>query len=225
MNNDYFLRQIALWGEETQKKLASKKILIVGCGGLGSSVATALSGSGIGCFVLIDFDTVSLHNIHRQIAFKIDDVDKFKANVVGELIKNRYDEAIVEIHTKNFIDFIKDCDTKFDLILDCTDNLPIRKEISIFAASSKTPWIYASVEEFHGQVCFFENAKFESLFMISDRKPAGIACPIVMQIGSFEANMALRYLADLPISKDKLNYLFFDKSGELQLQKFDLQIN
>lgn len=225
MENNYFLRQISLWGEETQESLKSKRILIVGCGGLGSSVAVALSGSGIGHFTLVDFDEVSLHNIHRQIAFRIDDVGKFKAHIVGDLITSRYNDAKVDVYVENFIDFSKNCETKFDLILDCTDNLPIRKEISLFSDKTKTPWIYSSVEEFHGQVCFFETAKFESLFMITDRKPSGIACPIVMQIGSFEANLALRYLAELPIKKDKLFYIFFDKSGELQLQKFDLQTN
>lgn len=223
--SDYFKRQIALWGEETQESLKSKRILIVGCGGLGSSVGIALSGSGIGHITLVDFDEVSVHNIHRQIAFKLGDDDKYKAEILGGLIKSRYDCVDVKICTQNFLDFVKVCSEKFDLILDCTDNLPIRKEISIFANATKTPWIYASVEEFHGQVCFFEKAKFESLFAITDRKPAGIACPIVMQIASFEANLALRYLAGLEIAKDKLHYLFFDKSGEFNLQKFALPID
>lgn len=219
---EYFKRQIALWGEKTQKSLQSKRIVIVGCGGLGSSVGIALSGSGIGHITLVDFDVVSVHNIHRQIAFKMGDDDKYKAKILGELIKSRYNGVNVTISTANFIDFITSNQESFDLILDCTDNLPIRKTISEFALQTNTPWIYASVEEFHGQVCFFEHARFESLFAITDRKPAGIACPIVMQIASFEANLALRYLAGLPIAKDKLHYLFFDKEGELNLQKFNL---
>lgn len=221
--SEFFKRQIALWGEQTQENLATKSILIVGCGGLGSSVAIALGASGIGMINLVDFDDVSIHNIHRQIAFRIEDENKNKAKVVHKLLESRFDGVCIKSFDMNFVDFAQSCDQKFDLILDCTDNLPIRKEISIFASNAKTPWIYASVEEFHGQVCFFEQAKFESLFMINDRKPAGIACPIVMQIASFEANMALRFLAGLPISKDKLHYLFFDKFGELHLQKFSLQ--
>lgn len=219
---DYFKRQIALWGETTQASLKEKKILIVGCGGLGSSVAIALGASGIGAITLVDFDEVSLHNIHRQIAFKLQDEYKPKAKILGELLQSRYDEVDIALHIENFVDFASKCTQTFDLILDCTDNLPIRKEISIFANKTKTPWIYASVEEFHGQVCFFERARFESLFAITERKPAGIACPIVMQVASFEANIALRFLAGLPVAKDKLYYLFFDKEGEFNLQKFAL---
>ena len=66
---DYYDRQILLWGEETQKSLASKKIAIIGSGGLGCSVALALSGSGIGEIDLVDFDKVELHNVHRQRMF------------------------------------------------------------------------------------------------------------------------------------------------------------
>lgn len=219
---DYFKRQIALWGEATQASLKEKKILIVGCGGLGSSVAIALGASGIGSITLVDFDEVSLHNIHRQIAFKLQDENKPKAQIVAELLKNRYDELHLNVCVENFVDYAVASTEHFDLILDCTDNLPIRKEISLFANKMQTPWIYASVEEFHGQVCFFERARFESLFAITDRKPAGIACPIVMQVASFEANIALRFLAGLPVAKDKLYYLFFDKEGEFNLQKFAL---
>ncbi len=61
----YFHRQVQLWGEETQGSLQSKKIAIIGSGGLGSSLAFALGASGIGEIHMVDFDTVSLHNIHH----------------------------------------------------------------------------------------------------------------------------------------------------------------
>jgi len=109
----------------------------------------------------------------------------------------------------------------YDLILDATDNLPVRGEIDKYAKVTKTPWIYASVEEFNGQVCFFDEANFQ-VFNISDHKPGGIAAPIVMHIGSLQANLALRYLAGLPVVKDKLYYLYFNDEGELITQKFGM---
>jgi adenylyltransferase/sulfurtransferase len=84
-----------------------------------------------------------------------------------------------------------------------------------------TPWIYASVEEFNGQVCFFDKANFQ-VFNITDHKPGGIAAPIVMHIGSLQANLALRYLAGLSVVKDKLYYLYFNDEGELITQKFGM---
>ena len=73
---NYFHRQIQLWGEQTQRALADKRILIIGAGGLGSSLSYALGASGIGRISVVDFDTVALHNIHRQILFTLADEGK-----------------------------------------------------------------------------------------------------------------------------------------------------
>lgn len=78
--------------------------------------------------------------------------------------------------------------------------------IDAYAKEQKIPWIYGSVEAFNGQVCFFEKSSFGA-FKISDKKPAGIAAPIVMHIASLQANLALRYLAGLSVKKDFLYYL------------------
>ncbi len=217
---EYFNRQIQLWGESTQKSLQTKKIAIIGSGGLGSTLALALGTSGIGEIHMVDFDTVSTHNIHRQIAFTLADEGKNKARAIVKLIeaKNPFVKAVA--YDMPFDDF-KERGNRYDLILDATDNLPVRSEIDKYAKATGTPWVYASVEEFNGQVCFFEKANFQ-VFNISDHKPGGIAAPIVMHIGSLEANLALRYLAGLPVVKDKLYYLYFNDEGELITQKFGM---
>jgi len=79
---NYFQRQVQLWGEEVQASLKNKRIAIVGSGGLGCSLGIGLGSSGIGEIHVVDFDTVSLHNIHRQIAFKLEDEGKPKAQVL-----------------------------------------------------------------------------------------------------------------------------------------------
>ena len=217
---EYFNRQIQLWGESTQKALQTKKIAIIGSGGLGSTLALALGTSGIGEIHMVDFDTVSTHNIHRQIAFTLADEGKNKARAIVKLIeaKNPFVKAVA--YDMPFDDF-KERGNRYDLILDATDNLPVRSKIDKYAKATGTPWVYASVEEFNGQVCFFEKANFQ-VFNISDHKPGGIAAPIVMHIGSLEANLALRYLAGLPVVKDKLYYLYFNDEGELITQKFGM---
>ena len=216
----YFDRQIQLWGEATQKSLEKKKIAIIGAGGLGSTLALALGSSGIGEVHLVDFDRVSLHNIHRQIAFTLADEGRNKAKVTAKLLekKNPFVKAVAFEMT--FEDFTE-MGNRYDLMLDATDNLPVRAQIDAYAKANGIPWIYASVEEFNGQVCFFDEAGFQ-VFNISDHKPGGIAAPIVMHIGSLQANLALRYLAGLPVVKDKLYYLYFNEEGELITQKFGM---
>ncbi|HEX5710931.1 MAG TPA: HesA/MoeB/ThiF family protein [Sulfuricurvum sp.] len=217
----YFHRQVQLWGEETQNSLQAKRIVIIGSGGLGSSLAFALGASGIGEIHMVDFDTVSLHNIHRQIAFKSGDEGKFKSEVCAQLIEARCPYVKAISHVCNFEEFIQK-NIEVDLILDATDNLPTRGAINEYAKSKNLPWVYGSVEAFHGQVCFFEDSSFTELFKITQKTPAGIAAPIVMHIASLQANLALRYLAGLSVKKDKLYYLFFDEEGELITQKFAL---
>jgi len=217
----YFHRQVQLWGEETQRSLQSKRIAIIGSGGLGSSLAFALGASGIGEIHMIDFDTVSVHNIHRQIAFKMGDEDKFKAQICAELIEERCPYVKATAHICNFDEFtLKNIEV--DLIIDATDNLPSRGAINMYAKNKNLPWVYGSVEAFNGQVCFFDEASFNELFKITQKTPAGIAAPIVMHIASLQANLALRFLAGLSVQKDKLYYLFFNDEGELVTQKFAL---
>jgi len=216
----YFNRQIQLWGEATQKSLQHKKIAIIGSGGLGCTLAMALGASGIGEIHMVDFDTVSNHNIHRQIAFTLEDEGKSKSKVTVSLMKSKNPFLKAVAFDMNFDEF-RAMGNTYDLILDATDNLPVRGEIDKYAKENKIPWIYGSVEEFNGQVCFFDEANFQ-VFNISDHKPGGIAAPIVMHIGSLQANLALRYLAGLSVVKDKLYYLYFNEEGELITQKFGM---
>jgi len=217
---EYFNRQIQLWGKETQTSLEDKKIAIIGSGGLGCSLALALGTSGIGQIDMVDFDRVGVHNIHRQVAFTLKDEGRLKAEVVVEMIEAKNPFVTVKAYTMNFDEF-KSLNKKYDLILDATDNLTTRETIDSYAKDIKMPWIYASVEEFNGQVCFFDKASFQ-VFNISDHKPGGITAPIVMHIASLQANLALRYLAGLSIVKDKLYYLYFNNDGELITQKFGM---
>ena len=94
--SDYFNRQIQLWGSNVQQSLQKKKIAIIGSGGLGCTLAMALGTSGIGEIHMVDFDTVSSHNIHRQIAFTLADEGKNKAKAVCTLVeaKNPFVKAV-----------------------------------------------------------------------------------------------------------------------------------
>jgi len=219
--HEFFNRQIKLWGEQTQDNLQNKKVAIIGSGGLGCSLGIALGASGIGEFTLVDFDDVGIHNIHRQIGFKVEDEGKYKAEVLKELMESRCPYTKVTALVETFDDFVKR-DLKFDLVIDATDNLPTRAAINEYCLKHNQAWIYGSVEEFHGQVCFFEKASYEAIFKINDRKPNGINGPIVMFIASFQANLAIRYLTGLPVKKDILYYLSFDDEGVLQNKKFNL---
>jgi adenylyltransferase/sulfurtransferase len=218
----YFNRQIQLWGEDIQRSLCDKKIVIIGSGGLGCSLGVALGSSGIGQIDLVDFDEVGVHNIHRQIGFRVGDEGRAKCEVLKELLESRSPFVNITAYNMGFEEFSAQNTNNYDLIIDATDNLPVRAKIDKYAKDTNTPWLYGSVESFHGQVCFFEESSFESAFNVIDHKPAGIAAPIVMNIASLQANMALRFLAGLKIKKDFLYYCIINEEGEFSVQKFGL---
>jgi adenylyltransferase/sulfurtransferase len=78
-----YSRQIILKniGASGQKKIIQSKVLIIGMGGLGCSVAEFLTRTGVGVLGVIDYDNVDLSNIHRQSLFDMDDLKKPKVDV------------------------------------------------------------------------------------------------------------------------------------------------
>ncbi|MCV6607236.1 MAG: ThiF family adenylyltransferase [Campylobacterales bacterium] len=219
--NNYFHRQIQLWGEKTQKQLRKKTVAIIGSGGLGSSISSALSGLGLKKIYLVDFDRVSESNIHRQIIFKRNDVDKYKSKVVKKYITSREKGVKVKAFTISFEEFAKKKRKDIDLIIDGTDNLHSRANIDKYAKSLGIPWIYGSVEDFSGQVCFFNKSNFD-VFNIQKHNVRGIAAPFVMKIAATQANLAAMYLAGRNVKKDLLYFYSISKEGEEVIQKFKL---
>lgn len=87
--SSYFKRQTTLSeiGNKGQENLQKSKVLVIGCGGLGSPIAIYLATSGVGSIHLVDFDTVSISNLHRQVFYKLEDVGKFKVEVLQKKLE------------------------------------------------------------------------------------------------------------------------------------------
>jgi len=154
----YFQRQTTLQeiGEAGQELLQKAKVLVIGCGGLGSPIAIYLATSGIGELHLVDFDTVSISNLHRQVFYKTCDVGNPKAKVLANEIKKRVPFTKVTftnkaVHKKSILDLI----FKFDIIVDGTDSLPIKYLINDACVLSKKPLVYGSLYKFDGYVATF----------------------------------------------------------------------
>jgi adenylyltransferase/sulfurtransferase len=218
--NNYFKRQIELWGKEKQILLANKKVAIIGSGGLGSAIAIALGSVGIGQLYLIDFDEVAIHNIHRQIAFKTEDVGKEKAEVLANYVQSRSEHTKIDFFVESFEQW-QNKKMQIDLIIDGTDNLRTRAKIDKFAKEFQIPWIYGSVEAFHGQACLFKNSSFTT-FQTDGFKPKGVSAPMVMNIASFQANLGLKYLIGDKVETDILYYLSFDNDGMFKIKSFKM---
>lgn len=151
-----FSRQLPVYHEEGQLKLKESTVLIIGCGGLGSTCSTILSRSGVGHLILVDDDIVSLSNIHRQFLYTHADVDHFKceAAAVSPLLclsKNTpVNVHATEKEISQLITQYKPC-----VVMDCTDNFEVRYAINKACVKASIPMVYGSVTGEEGQIAVF----------------------------------------------------------------------
>lgn len=103
MEESAFCRTKILIGDECLEKLKNAKVAVFGVGGVGSFVVEALARAGVGSFVLIDKDQVSLSNINRQLIATHKTIGKLKVDVAKERILSINPEAKVETFAKFFM--------------------------------------------------------------------------------------------------------------------------
>jgi adenylyltransferase/sulfurtransferase len=148
-----YSRQIILseFGVEGQERLQNARVLIVGTGGLGSPAALYLAAMGVGILGIIDDDTVSLSNLHRQILYTQDDAGKRKV-AAERLRKINPNVNIVPVcdrlKRENAVDMFRN----YDLVLDGTDNFATRYLVNDAALMLGIPLISGSILKFEGQL-------------------------------------------------------------------------
>ena len=166
MANDHDLekysRQIILneIGPEGQEKIKRVSILVVGAGGLGSSVIQYLSAAGVGKIGIVDDDKVELSNLNRQLIYRGNDLGKSKVDAAKNYISKSNPSTEIEtyktrIDEKNLPDIIDD----YDLIADCSDNIETRLCINDICIKYKKTWVMAAVGGFFGQIASFQSNK------------------------------------------------------------------
>lgn len=219
-----FKRQITLSeiGKEGQQKLQDTSVLVVGCGGLGSPIAVYLAASGIGKLHLVDFDTVDITNLHRQVFYALDDVDKPKAEVLSKFVKNRapFTEVIYSnkpITKENVFNLISD----YDIIVDGTDSLPTKYLLNDACVLKEKPLVYGSLYKFDGYVATFnlkqEDGNYSSNLRdafpkmatdIPNCEEAGTLNAIVGQIATQQVNEILKLVTGIgkPLTNKLLIY-------------------
>jgi molybdopterin/thiamine biosynthesis adenylyltransferase len=100
MYEQLFERNYGIFSPEEQNRIRNARVVIIGCGGIGGTVAIALARSGLEHFVLFEYDVYSLTNINRQIACFCDTIGMNKADCIQDSILRINPEAEVEIHTE-----------------------------------------------------------------------------------------------------------------------------
>ena len=169
--NERYNRQLLLpeIGEQGQAKLRAARVLIVGVGGLGSPIALYLAGAGVGTIGLIDDDTVSLSNLHRQVLYTEAEVGQPKAVCAARRLQALNRDINVEPHAVRLTaENARSLIGRYDMVIDGCDNFATRFLISDTCQALHIPYIYGAIGGLEGQVavlcCGNDGKSYRHLF-------------------------------------------------------------
>ena len=141
---------------EGQKRLKAAKVLCVGTGGLGAPLTMYLAAAGVGTIGLVDFDTVDVTNLQRQIVHRQSTIGKPKIDSAEQTLKeiNPYVNIVKHetmLTSENALDILKD----YDVVADGTDNFQTRYLVNDACVLLGKPNVYGSIFRFEGQASVF----------------------------------------------------------------------
>jgi adenylyltransferase/sulfurtransferase len=174
-------------GGEGQRKLLDAKVLCVGAGGLGSPIALYLAAAGVGTLGILDFDRVDLTNLQRQILHDTDDVGRPKVESAAERLRDINPGIDVVAHdtfltSDNAFEIME----PYDVVIDGSDNFPVRYLVNDATQMLGKPLVYGSIYQFEGQASVFlpgkESPCYRCLF---PQPPPPGAVPSCAEAGVF----------------------------------------
>ncbi len=209
-NLDRYVRQMryAPLGEAGQRRLSQARVLLCGCGALGSVLANTLVRAGVGYLRIVDRDFLELNNLQRQVLYDEADVAAGLPKAIAAQAKLRQINSQVEVEA-----VVADVDharlpklcQDVDLLLDGTDNFQTRFLLNDAALKFQKPWVYGGCIGAEGQTMTIlpgETACLRCLML--DPPPAGatptcdtagILGPVVNVVASFQAAEAIKILS------------------------------
>ena len=193
-----YARQLSLdqVGDLGQRRLAVARVLMVGAGGLGSPVLTALAAAGVGTIGIVDSDSVEVSNLHRQTIYSMADLAQPKAEAAAAALRAHNPLIEVVAHqtrltAANAHELVDD----YDIVVDGTDNFATRHLAHDAAARLHKPYVWGSVLRFDGLVTTFwvdgprGGTRLEDLFPSTPGADEAETCAMAGVLGSVCASI------------------------------------
>lgn len=202
-------------GDLGQSKLKKAKILVIGAGGLGCPILQYIATAGIGTIGIVDFDTIELHNLHRQILYTDEYVGQSKAITAKSVLETLNPLITVisfekKLTIENAAQIIKD----FDVIVDGCDNFETRYLVNDICVQLGKSLIYGSILKFEGQMAVFNHNGNKNLRDLFPEPPNpkdvpncnlnGVLGTLPGIIGTMMAQETLKLIMDLPTLENEL---------------------
>ena len=194
-------------GEKGQKKLGNSSVVIIGCGALGTVIATSLVRAGVGKVKIIDRDFIEYHNLQRQVIFDEEDIrDELPKAIAAERHLRKVNSSVkvegvvADINYANIERLV----AGVDLILDGLDNFETRLLINDVSLKHAIPWVYGGCIASYGMTmniipgetaclrCFQVSPTSSGIALTCDT--AGVIGPAPFIIGSLQTTEAMKIL-------------------------------
>jgi adenylyltransferase/sulfurtransferase len=220
MDLDRYSRQTLLpeIGPAGQRKLLSSTVALVGCGALGTAIASGLVRAGVGHLKIVDRDYIELSNLQRQILFDENDVAQGlpKAIAAAEKLSNINSEIQLQPHVTDLDAFnVERLFDDVDLVVDGTDNFEARFLINDACLKHGLPWVYGAVIATYGVTMSIVPRHTACLrCLLRDQPPpgavptcdtVGVLASAANTIGALEVTQVLKLLLDS--GREFWNYL------------------
>ncbi len=194
-------------GVEGQRRLRDSRVVLFGCGALGSVLANTLVRAGLGYLRICDRDVVEYNNLQRQVLFDEADIDRnaAKAQAAAEKLAGINSDVTVEPHVVDVNPGnIEELAEGTELFLDGTDNFETRYLINDLAVKTRRPWVYGAVIGSTGLCmtiipndtpclrCVFEDAPPPDMSPTCDT--VGVLASAVNMVASLQAVEAVKLL-------------------------------
>jgi adenylyltransferase/sulfurtransferase len=219
-------------GHRGQEILLKSRVVIVGCGALGTTIANNLSRAGIGTLLIVDRDVVELNNLQRQVLFDEEDVGTPKVIAAARKLEKINSEIEIKYLIKDVNNTnIEDIMDGFHLVLDATDNVPTRMLVNDACVKNGIPWIYAGVIQANGMVMNIlpDGPCFRCLLpelppagSVPTCETAGILNTIPNIIASIESTEALKILLKKDIERRLIVYDVWEHTFDtIKVRKYE----
>ena len=236
MNDDQLLRysrQIMLpeFDVAGQDALLDAHALIVGLGGLGSPAALYLAAAGIGSLTLVDFDTVEVSNLQRQIIHDQHSIGRDKvASAADRIAAINPDTKVRAVAAKLDERRLAEAIAGVDVVIDGTDNFAIRYAINRACFAQRTPLVSGAAIRMEGQVAVFDPRRpdspcYQCLYadaadVVLNCAENGVAAPLVGIVGSIQAMEAIKVVAG--VGDTLTGYVLYLDAKRMELRKLKL---
>ena len=150
-----YSRQLLIpgFGEESQNKLKNSRIVITGIGGLGCAAATYLTATGVGHITIVDFDTVELSDLNRQVLYWEEDIGEKKVTVAQRKLSKLNPAIEIQTISDRIIDEnVSGILNGAQVVVDGLDNLATRLVVNSACVKLNIPYIYGGVSRLRGMI-------------------------------------------------------------------------